>query len=60
MNSVTTIIIPDLLYNQRTIKTIVERHLEEIYPIMSYIDITHLIKNQSRGYHELISIIFKA
>ena len=42
MNSVTTIIVPDLLYNQRTIKAVVERCLKEIHPINSYIDITHL------------------
>ena len=42
MNSVPTIIVPDLFYNERTIKAIVERCIDEIHPITSYIDITHL------------------
>ena len=42
MNSITNIICPDLFYNQRTIKAVVNRCLEKIPPIESYIDITHL------------------
>ena len=42
MNSITSIIVPDLFYNERTIKAIVERCIDEIHPITSYIDITHL------------------
>ena len=42
MNSITAIIVPELFYNQRTIKTVVEKCLDEIHPIRTYIDITHL------------------
>ena len=42
MSSVTIIIVQYLLYNQRMIKVVVERCLEEIHPITSYIDIMHL------------------
>ena len=42
MNSVTAIIVPELFYNQRTIKSVVEKYLDEIHPISTYIDITHL------------------
>ena len=42
MNSVTAIIVPDLFYNQRTIKAVVEKCIDEIHPITTYIDITHL------------------
>ena len=42
MNSVTAIIVPELFYNQRTIKSVVEKCLDEIHPILTYIDITHL------------------
>ena len=38
MNSITTVIIPDVHYNQRTIKTVVERCVRDITPI----DITHI------------------
>ena len=42
MNSVTTIIVPGLFYNERTIKAMVERCMDEIHPITSYIAMTHL------------------
>ena len=42
MNSITTVICPDLHYNQRTIRSVVERCLRDITPIDSYIDITNL------------------
>ena len=42
MNSVTSIIVPDLFYNQQTIKAVVEKCINEIYLITAYISITHL------------------
>ena len=42
MNSVTSIIVPDLFYNQRMIKAVVEKFVNEIHPIITYIKITHL------------------
>ena len=42
MNSVTATIVPDLFYNQRMIKGVVEKCIDEIRPITTYIDITHL------------------
>ena len=42
MNSVTSIIVPDLFYNQRAIKAVVEKCVDKIHPITTYIDITHL------------------
>ena len=42
INSTTMIIVPDLSYNQQTIKVVVERRLQEIHPIKLYIDIAHL------------------
>ena len=41
-NSITTDICPDLHYNQRTIKFVVEGYVEQIMPIQKYISITHL------------------
>ena len=42
MNSVTAIIVPELFYNQQTIKSVVEKYLDEIHPISTYTDITRL------------------
>ena len=42
MNYVTAIIVPELFYNQRTIKSVVKNCLDEIHPLRTYIDITHL------------------
>ena len=42
MNSVTSIVVPDLFYNQRKIKAVVEKYVDEIHPITTYIDITYL------------------
>jgi len=42
MNSITTVICPDIHYNQRTIKIVVERCVRDITPIGTYISITHL------------------
>ena len=42
MNSISDIICPDLFYNQRTIKAVVNRCIEQIPPIETYIEITHL------------------
>ena len=42
MNSVTSIIVPDLIYKERTIKAVVEKCIKEISPIAAYIEITHL------------------
>merc|ERR1740124_64765 len=39
INSVTTIIVSDLSYNQQTIKAVVVIYLQEIHLITSYIDI---------------------
>ena len=41
-NSITTIFCPDISYTQRTIKAVVNRCIEEIPPIESYIQIIHL------------------
>ena len=42
MNSVTSIIVPELTYKQRIIKAVVEKCINEISPIATYIEITHL------------------
>ena len=42
MNSVTVIIVPDSFYNQRTVKVVVEKCIDDIHPITTYIEITHL------------------
>ena len=41
-NSITTVICPDLSYTQQMIKVVVNRCIEEIPPIESYIQIIHL------------------
>ena len=42
MNLITTVICPDIHYNQRTINIVVERCVRDITPIDTYISITHL------------------
>ena len=42
MNSITNIICPDLLFNDRTIKAVVTRCIGKIPPIKAYIQVTHL------------------